>query len=254
MRKSLLAPVLAAVAALALAVPAGGAPAARAPGPSDCGSRQSCFYGAVNYGNPEDAVTNSTNENTWTSIPAANRKSTWEAGGSDLFVWDEQDKVWSCIQNGGSGLPAEAVAFGWYYIDYGVTASCDTLSLPPGAPGASLTARRAVLLSGRVSFMCQQSDICWYSGTNWTGTVDVTDFAEQDANSASWERIPSAEKGSVTVTSGALQIVVYAADSGTHQVISPGSRTPLNNVFGWWCAGSWGGANNCDHNLPASGS
>ncbi len=58
-------------------------------------------------------------------------------------------------------------------------------------------------------FTCPQTDVCWYSGTSWNGTVYETDFAQQDANSGSWEAIPPEKSATAASTvRSRLQIVV----------------------------------------------
>lgn len=101
-----------------------------------CAARSSCFYPMTNYGGTPHTVLNTSDEDTWTSVPSSDRVSAWEAGGSDLFLWSEADQVYTCIPGGGNGNPNEnPINPGWFYIDYGVEQNC-TESLPSGAPGS----------------------------------------------------------------------------------------------------------------------
>lgn len=223
----------------------------RPSGTGGCAPRSSCFYPEVNFGGTPLTVLNASNENTWTSVPPADRKSVVAEGGSDVWLWQRTDQLYSCVKaSGGSVSDEDPFNSGYYYVDYGVT-GC-TEPHPSGAPGSGPDKPvTAALLSDRLDFTCPNTDWCWYSGINWDGTVDEIDFAQEDANSGTWETIPPAEKGSVTDTAAALSLVVYAADTGVHISIAPGHRQMLNNDFGYRCAGTWGGSNNCDHNLPA---
>lgn len=128
--------IIAVAAALALGMPLLPVMSGTAAAGATCADRSSCFYPSTGFSGTPLTVLNTSNENTWTLIPSGDRESVWEQGGSDLWLWDRQDAIYTCVKANGNGISDESpLNSGYYYIDYGVTQNC-TEAHPSGAPGS----------------------------------------------------------------------------------------------------------------------